>query len=60
MKIKNCFFCDGKSKLCKAGDGYYIKCLKCGFQLAGFDTKKEVRLEWDRMERTADHRSKKT
>jgi len=58
MKIKRCFFCSGKSQRGHKRDGFYIRCLKCKYELAGFDTEKEAITEWNGMDHTADPRAK--
>ena len=60
MSLSKCVFCHGKARMnIRKYDGemkFNIHCIKCGFKLNGFDTKKEAKDEWNGMKSTADSR----
>jgi len=62
MKTKKCVWCGGKAKndsLRMIGDDritHRIKCNKCKFTLAGFDSQNEAITEWNEAIKTSDSR----
>ena len=58
MKIKNCPFCGGKSRVHKYFSKYYARCNKCNTYSAPYNTPEEAAEAWNT--RTTDEPQKNT